>query len=445
MKIFKKIYITTKYLPENGQAKQKFNLKLPNNSMSSYLPDQIPQHILLQIFTYLDSTDLLRLAGVCKYLRDLIFTSPQIWRTIRLKLSCSQYPLCNKSALWYAKLFGIHFRKLRIDCDHVCEHIFCKTMAVCLRNFLLSLRQTTLTSLVVKFGQITHASVAVVFRLVEILTRILTRCRDLQHFGMPWALWTVQDGSKVLDTLWSTSRGSLKSLRLEGYFVPPKDGRRPAEFDRVTTGILSLTHLTKLCIDYCVLNDAFVNSLSRANTKIKMLMLFDVDFNGALTIISKNAWLNLTQACSEMKVSFITNGSPERIIAKLEPVLNVHTIRIYVDVSANRNAPKIGEVLRHITTNFSRSLVKFEMTVDVDDRITTSLVHLVRHCQHLVHVKIKAKFPNPKIKETILKLIQNRRRQIYLRKYPNTANKRARTSKANGPGSSPAVAIERMS
>ncbi|XP_059153248.1 uncharacterized protein LOC131939015 [Physella acuta] len=440
-----KMFITTKDLAENGQAKQKFNLKLPNYSMSSYLPDQIPQHVLLQIFTYLDRTDLIRLAGVCKYLRDLIFTSPQIWRTIRLKLSCSQYPLRNKSALWYAKLFGIHFKDLLIDCEIVRQHNFCKNMAVCLRNLLLSLGQTRLTSLVIKYGQIVHASVPVVSSLVEILTRFLTRCRDLKIYGMPCALWTVQDGSKVLDTLWSTSRGSLKSLRLEGYFVPPKDGRRPAEFDRVTTGILSLTHLTTLGIDYCVLNDAFINSLSRANIKIKLLILFDVEVEGDWTQISKNAWVNLTQACPEMKVSFITNGSPDRMIAKLEPALNFYSIRIYVDVSANRTAPKVGEVLRHITTNFSRSLVKFEMVVDIDDRITTSVLHLVRHCQHLVHVKISAMFPNPKIKETILKLIQNRRRQIYLRKYPNTANKRARTNKVKGPGSRPAVATERMS
>ncbi|XP_059153247.1 uncharacterized protein LOC131939014 isoform X2 [Physella acuta] len=385
--MLKKIYITTKDLAENRQAKQKFDLKLPNNSMIPYLPDRVPQHVLMQIFTYLDRIDLIRLAGVCKYLRDLIFTSPQIWRTIRLKLSCRQYPMCNKSALWYAKLFGIHFKDLLIVCDHVRPHISCKTMTVCLRNILLSLGQTRLTSLVIREGRLVNATVPVVSSLVEILTRILTRCRDLQHFGMPCALWTVKDGSKVLDTLWSTSRGSLKSLRLDAYYVPPEDGRRPAEFDRVTTGILSLTHLTILGIDYCVLNDAFINSLSRANIKIKVLILFDLEVEGDWTQISKNAWVNLTQACPEMKVYFVTNGSTERIIPKLEPALKFYSIQMYVDVRASRTAPKVGEVLRHISTNFSRCLVRFDMEIHFDDRITTSLLHLVRHCQHLVHVK----------------------------------------------------------
>lgn len=293
MKTVRKTLITTKVIPNVEQNKERYAPTLNKPSKAWYLPDHLPQEIILHIFSFLETKDLIRLATVCKSLRELIHTTPRFWRNIQVKLSCSQSSVHSEAAKWLVTRFGTHFRELEINCEHHREHIHCKSMAVCLRKLLLSLRQKSLTSLLITELRFSKAKVPEATCIIASLNRVVSRSRHLQHFGMPFAFWRISDGITLLDTVLSVSKGTLKSLFIEGFFQTDTLDRPPVEFDRVTRGILSLSNLTKLGIDYCFLSDAFVNALSRSHAKLKKLKLHDNRHVWYIADIHQSSWVAL--------------------------------------------------------------------------------------------------------------------------------------------------------
>ncbi|XP_059153244.1 uncharacterized protein LOC131939012 [Physella acuta] len=431
----KKTHIATADVIDLRDSNERYARTLNKPSNTFNLTEQLPNDVLLHIFSFLDFKDLTRLAYVCTSWRNLINTSPGLWREMYLKLTCRLHSAQNVRTYWYASRFGSYLRELIIHCLHH-KNNFCKNMAVCVRKMLLNLHATSLTSLNIFGVKLFGVSSPIMMSLASILTRFLTRNPCLQHFKMPLALWRVTAGKKVLNTVLTVCKGTLESLMIHGFFLPPKFGQKPADFDQLTNGILSLKNLTKLGIDYFILNDVFINALSKSNTKLKRLKMFDMDVRCTVPKVTHNSWRNLTVASPEMQVAFFGYSVPDVMIAKLDSILPIYDIRVGVVGFGPRNRTSMSAVLKHITENFSGTLVKLQLDIDTTDRIDTAFLRLVRQSKHLIRVTVSARFTNSKIKKTVLNVVRERRRRLHLETLPENTSKRARKTSVNGQGSS---------
>lgn len=267
--------------------------KTTDHSAGFNFVEQVPKELLLYIFSFLDKNTLLRLLTVCKSWRNLILNSPKLWRNKHLKLACSRQSLHSKRSYSYAKRFGAHVRRLSISCEHPQGHA-CKFMAICLRKVLRSLRHPSLTSLKITDLRLGSAGGVTVASLCQVMMRVLSDMDNLQCFLMTSSLWPLQEGVRVIDTIVSVFRGTLRSLVIDGFF---QDGALPqpsTQYDQITNGILSLTRLTKLGVDYLLLTDSFVTALSSSHARqLKILKLTLEDLNPRTPKILKTSWANL--------------------------------------------------------------------------------------------------------------------------------------------------------
>ncbi|XP_059173844.1 uncharacterized protein LOC131954282 [Physella acuta] len=384
-----------------GQSSQIDVLKdqLKDKIEESCLWDQLPREVIIHIFRYLGKSELLRVARVCKCWWDLIHTTSSLWRDMHLELSCNSKSIHRKRACWYASQFGNHFRKLSVTCVHDNNHMVCRLMGINFRRLLLTLHQPELTSLKVTDLKLRGALMCTVKSISEILTRMLSRLEGLQCFKMTSSLFRIDEGVKVIDTVLTVSRGTLQSLVIDGFFEATFLAQRPAEFERVTNGILSLNRLTKLSIDYQLLTDSFVTALSRSHTgQLKVLKISAFQLSSKDDKTSRSSWLTLIEACPTLKVAFYIEGwvlSPfVSILDILDPVLPVYRIWLMLRSRFNyfdMQGSSAASVLEDIATSFRQSLVKFEMNVDnKSDPVDAAILKLVRKCHRLTTVKVRS-------------------------------------------------------
>ncbi|XP_059153243.1 uncharacterized protein LOC131939011 [Physella acuta] len=429
--------ITSSVLPALKKRKT-YHQKLNKPSKVNYMRDLIPEHICIHIFRFLSIEDLIRVAGVCKGFRELIHSTPRVWRDMHLRLSCKvqKLDLEPEVVCKYAIQFAAHCQKLTINYYH------CLKMADSIRNLLVNLRPISLTSLVIIGARRSISEVPEVSCIIEALTRMLSGRKRLQKFGMTFAFWEVSDGIQVLEPVLSMSKGTLESLRIEGFFDWSGFNQKPVEFNRLTTSILLLNNLTELGLDYGFLTDAFVNALARSNPRLKNLRLFD-EVSHDSTSILKDTWVNLTESCPEMKVAFrihcLTRRSPVSILGMLDPVLKVRDLRIlYKEDGAFYDWSDVSDALYDIRSWYRESLVTLVLDVENTDKIDKSFLQLVRQCEHLVYVNVSANFHKPGTEKTVMKLIQQRRRKLNMKKTPQTSSRCLRKHPAEGPSSNTA-------
>ncbi|XP_059175900.1 uncharacterized protein LOC131955698 [Physella acuta] len=405
--------------------KETENKHLYEPSKVSYLQDQVPQEIVIKIFSYFDIKELVKLAAVCRSWRDLIHGTPRFWWKAYLTLPCWRQRKLRKNVYSYAALYGNRCRDLVISCEHRYVNVACcEKLAIYLRNLLHLLHPTTLTSFKINDARLVCGKPSVRSSVIKILIGMLSRFDRLQCFAMPFAKFFYTEGIKVLKTVTSASKETLQSLLIEGFFHTPNEiiMEEPVSFDDVTKGILSLNNLKKLGIDFFVLTDDFVNALCTSSAKLEKLKINSSYITFSTKNISQISWLNLTKAFPKMKVEISITSIVEfptiSIPVVLEPVLPISKIRLDIRKNYHPNdEPNIGAVLRHISTHFSRSLVKFEMDIDNRDHpIDEVLKIFVQSCPHLLHLTVSAHFASPHTQQHVLDLIQARRLQQC--KYP---------------------------
>ncbi|XP_059173833.1 F-box only protein 39-like [Physella acuta] len=411
----------------------------------SYLWEKLPQEVIYNIFDYLKQSDLLRLATVCKYWRDSIHTTAQFWRCMRLNLSCDKKSAHSKKSCWYATQLGSHFRELSISCHHHHKSKDCKNMAFDFRRLLLCLCHSNLTSLKITDLRLDSALISTVAVIRQVMTRMLSSYHRLHCFQMSSAQWPLHEGIKVIDTVLTVSRGTLQSLVIDGFFEATSLAQRPAEFERVTNGILSLNRLTKLGIDYQLLTDSFVTALSRSHTgQLKVLKISAGQADAAVSKIPGSVWSTLIEACPALKIAFVIDdlSSYVTIVDMLDHVLPIYKIRFLLNSTPARfesDCMCTLVVLALVMTYYRQTLVKFEMDVGVKFYgIDIAFLMFVAKCQNLLYVKASSSFTDPETEMTAQIVLQERRRQRDLRMSQDTANKRAKRSPHDGAGSSPA-------
>ncbi|XP_059153250.1 uncharacterized protein LOC131939016 [Physella acuta] len=414
---------------------------LNRKSEGALFLDKLPPEVLTKIFSFIrDKNELLRLASVCRTWRDLIHTAPQLWRNIRLKLCCDCECVHRKRALSCVQRFGCHFRDLSLSCVHHNNHVSCKFMAMDFRKVLLGLHQTTLTSLKITDLGLSGAKLSTVSGIAHVLTRMLSSLNCLKSFQMSSAQWPLDEGIKVIDTVLTVSRKTLKSLFIDGFFEPTSLADRPAEFDQVTNGILSLHRLTKLSIDYGLLTSAFVSAMSESHagqlTTLQLVISGIMD--RYLPKVSHKAWLSLTKACPTLKVAFNVDiwilDPSHSDLDILDPALPIYKLRLLngeMYLILTWQAYMIFYVLRYIMNNFSNTLEQFSGDLsDTDETIDADFLQFVKKCQRLHYIKVSANFYEPDTVKTVKKLVQERRRRYDKRKTLEVPEKRAKTTPA---------------
>ncbi|XP_059173845.1 F-box only protein 39-like [Physella acuta] len=422
-----------------------------NKSEDKYQGVQLPMEILLKIFSYLNKVELLRMGTMCRSWRDLIHNTPSLWRNIHLDLSCNRKSAHNRRTFWYAQQFGMNFWNLSVSCSHEHESDVCKFMGVDFRKLLLTMQPPSLRSIKITDLELRGALLNTVKVIREMLIQTLNRTDGLHSFKMS-ALFSVEEGSKVLDAVFSVSRGTLETLYIDRFFRKSLLYYHRNEHDKLTNGILSLTRLTKLGIDYLQLTDGFLTALSRSHAgQLKRLKVVARDlkedvprfnyYNHSNTLAT-DSWLPLTKSCPDLRVVFVTDDLTladfESIMEILNPVMPIYKIKIlsvfeYLDDLGFEN------VLNEITANFKNTLVKFEMErSNTATHIDAAFLDLVRNCQRLTYIKVSVNFSDPETERMAQELVQARRRQLETSKSQEMPNKRAKLTPADGPGSSPA-------
>ncbi|XP_059173869.1 F-box only protein 39-like [Physella acuta] len=395
----------------------------------------LPQEVMVNIFDYLPQSDLFRLATVCRSWRDLIHTTPHFWRTMHLKLSCAHKSLHSKRTLCLSNILGGHFKELWISCLHQHANAGCKSMANDFRKFLLNLQHPSLTSIKIVDLQLQGALLTTVSGIRQVMMRMLSGLDRLHCFQMSSAQWPLHEGIKVMDTVLTVSRGTLQSLVIDGFFEATSLAQRPAEFERVTNGILSLNRLTKLGIDYQLLTDSFVTALSRSHTgQLKVLKIVASKLENNTPLIKERAWLCLTKACPAMKVAYTVDGMPSfmAIYNALDPCLPIYKIRLLLaekPQSLELDDFTVAVVLSLFMVSFWRRLVKFEMDIaSKSELIDLTFLMLVTQCEKLLYVKTSANFHYPDTLSVAERLIQQRKRQHDETQCVETPCKRAKTN-----------------
>ncbi|XP_059155687.1 uncharacterized protein LOC131940835 [Physella acuta] len=403
---------------------------------SSFL-GKLPSVVLVNIFRFVDNkNELLRLASVCRSWRDLIYTTPTLWRNMHLKLCCDCKCLNTKKAFSNAIRFGCHLYELSIS---VCKHHKCYpnscSLATVFRKCLQDLRHPTLTSIKINDIELREALTRTTPGISREMTRLVSRLDRLQCFKMTKAQWPIEEGNNLINTVLTTSRGTLQSLDIDGFFEEKSLAEKPVKLDQLTTGILSLTRLTKLGIDYILLTDDFVTSLSRSHAgQLQTLKLVAsvILYGTTPHLISRKAWVNLTDACPAMKVAFyvdldILEDSDFEILDPVLPIYKINFLEGY-------NLYELDDVLEYIAHNFRKSLVKLEGDIDSDNVLTDDVfLQFVRKCRRLRCVNVSDYFLKPETAKTAMKLIGDRKRRHDLIMLQGQPTKRTKTGPANGP------------
>ncbi|XP_059155391.1 uncharacterized protein LOC131940674 [Physella acuta] len=410
---------------------------------SSFL-GKLPSVVLVNIFRFVDNkNELLRLASVCRSWRDLIYTTPTLWRNMHLEFCCNCKCLNRKTAFSNVKRFGCHLYELSISiCEHHKYHVFCNFLVIDLRKLLLSLHHSTLKSVKIDDIIVLETSCRTMSGISRDLTSMVSRLDRLQCFKMTKSQWPIEEGNNLINTVLTTSRGTLQSLDIDRFFHTRLLAEKPVKLDQLTTGILSLTRLTKLGIDYILLTDDFVTSLSRshAGQLQKLKLMASAAMNQLIPKISSNCWEKLTEACPAMKVAFYVDGWVFNFLnlnlGILDPVLPIYKIRIL-------NLARcftMATVLTYITTHFSKSLVQLDGNLNsFIETIDADFLNLVRECLQLIYINVSGYFRSQTTVQTAMRLIRERNRRHNMKTSQGPPNKRAKTGPVNGQHSTPAI------
>ncbi|GFR95322.1 F-box only protein 39 [Elysia marginata] len=383
----------------------------------------LPTDTLLRVFSFLKKNDQLRMSGVCRSWRQLIFTSACLWRKRQMVLRCSRQSSYSRSAFFYARRLGRYLHKLSVTCDHPNNHA-CRAMALSFRRLMTALKvPPSLRSFKVTELRLSHARASVLLDISACLERFVYSLGQLKCFQMSNAHWPAQEGLRVISSVLTSCQDSLHTLRIDGFFLPRFVP--PTAVDVLTPGLAYLTCLRKLSISYFYLNEQTILTLASTRPgQLRSLRLVACDVSPNLQFVSKTAWLALqTKSCPSLRVEFVVEGftvSPSVSLPRLLcPVLRVHKLNLNI---GNRytylDTPRLNmaAVLAHVTRHFRRRLTRFELDVDNhSDRLDTGLVKLVRRCRHLVSVKVKAYFNNPETDVTLRQILRSRREKHAVR------------------------------
>uniref|UniRef100_A0A2C9LH16 F-box domain-containing protein n=1 Tax=Biomphalaria glabrata TaxID=6526 RepID=A0A2C9LH16_BIOGL len=377
----------------------------------------LPMEILEHIFCFLQRDDLLQAMSVCTRWKSLISSSPNLWTRQTFILDCDlRYTKKTKVDMFYCvQNFGPHFRTLTVKCQHPESHL-CITMADKFNLFLSGLRAHVLTSFKVFDLQVDNTSRIVIKKINKTLKEIIAMERHLKIFEMPAAHWPKRQGRELLNTVLQKSRNTLEILNIKDFFIG-KNGSVVEGSNWFSTGLTSLTNLTKLSITIYYLTDELVLSLARARrgqlTHLSLLTNFIFT-----NTVQRDSWDYLWNACPNVAIKLTISGlifEPQEALPYFfEPLeLPIRTIKMIVNrdfQSPPSSVTGMTVVLDYVRNHYRPSLKSFTLDVnnEKEENFDQALINLVRECPLLVNVKVLASFHSGDTAKTIDNVVAER-------------------------------------
>ncbi|XP_055859634.1 uncharacterized protein LOC129921628 [Biomphalaria glabrata] len=377
----------------------------------------LPVETLEQIFMFLSKEDLLQAMSVCTSWKSVIVSSPNLWKKQTFVLDCTLRTTkkIKTDLLFCFQNFGPHCQTLSVKCRHPCLHD-CQKMANRFNLFLTFLVMPRVTSFKVSNLRMECAKGLVMKSIANKLTKMFARHPPLNAFEMSSAHWTIPEGQKVLDAVFKKSRNTLETLRMEEYFVYPS--RRQKDLDWLSTGLTSLTKLTKLCINFFYLTDEIIVSLASSRRgELTCLSLLLKAVSPQISRIQQASWIYLAEACPDVEVEFNIMGNVYKpsvsLPALLDPVLPVCRLKMIISkilfYSTRRHGYKMAIVFDHIRDHYGQSIRSFKLSLpEHKENFDQSLIKLVQSCPRLVHVKVSASFHSQKTAKRIEQIVAER-------------------------------------
>uniref|UniRef100_A0A2C9LVT3 F-box domain-containing protein n=1 Tax=Biomphalaria glabrata TaxID=6526 RepID=A0A2C9LVT3_BIOGL len=402
---------STQQVTEIENVMQVFN----ETSLSSF-----PMEVLEHIFSYLHRDDLLQAMSVCTSWKSLISSSPHLWRSQTFILDCSLHVKKKKKVdmLFCTQNFGPHFQTLSVRCRHpnMLKKGYCTKMADQFHLFLTGLRSPQLISFKVYDLHFFFRGNIVTKQISSKLIQMFSRECHLKVFKMPTSRWPKTEGRAILDTVFQNSRNTLETLNIAEYFY--SYGWLPAVWDWFSTGLTSLTKLTKLSITIFYLTDELIVSLARVRRGQLAKLSLSAHSTFRIFHIQQDSWKCLLEACPNIKVSFkicVYGAKPhESLPALFDSILPVTKLKIIIPHDSYSLASPVSEmgiVLEHVRTHYGPWL-KFLILVmnnKKEESFDQSLIKLVRDSPHLALVKALVSYYSEDTVKTIKRMVAKRR------------------------------------
>ncbi|XP_014665422.1 PREDICTED: F-box only protein 39-like [Priapulus caudatus] len=353
--------------------------------------EQVPNIVLVQVFSRLSDSDRLSASLVCQKWRQ-IFRYPSLWRTRCFDISRGHTGE-DARAIAFARSLGPCLKQLYVILNHP-TYIGCRRA------------QKTMTSLLSRlYGKAQLAEFvmphlemdrfwkydSVRDRLFRSLARFLRGQRRLRAFDMSGASVMPSEGYLLLAAVAKNSGATVRDLNIEEYFRP----RHPVFLSETFNELMGqFSNLHKLSISYNCMSDELLASLaSTCAGRLSHVTVRCYKTEPHHQKIYGQQWKNLCRVCPKLKVKYCLERirAYSEIKLMLVPEIPLYHLQIWAGYESSQIDWRVCDTIDYITTNFCDTLEHVSLEYDestefIDDR----LLALVSRCRHLEHMDVNA-------------------------------------------------------
>ena len=228
--------------------------------------NHLPDTALIEIYLYLTDRWRVSMALTCKNW-NRVFAYPCLWRTRYLELGGYNAKSSGEKACTFADTHGSHIRYLFLSCSHPSAET-CRYMTETIEEFLQKSHHCKLIRFELerlnldRFWKLEHLKV----RVLNSFTRFFHDQRNIEHFDMGDAHFSLMNGCRILESIGSASGKTIKILGLVDFF-----NTRLAMFQvkRYRDVFAKFTNLTHLALKYSCLSEEILECMA-SNLKGKL-------------------------------------------------------------------------------------------------------------------------------------------------------------------------------
>ncbi|XP_035741815.1 F-box only protein 39-like [Vespa mandarinia] len=355
--------------------------------------DQLPELILIQIFSHLDRGDRASVSQVCRSW-NLALSSPVLWRSVTVLIDRDlrgNFPLAGELAVKY----GQHMRSLELAWSRsyilpretrAARNIQAEAGAdflAVVRAKNVQLKELILTNWVFSYKWGDRG------KLLYALANFLGCQYNLETLSLLNANFGVSDVLRLLGTAARGCSERLASLDLRGAF---RQWQTPHSNPRYLRLLGRLHALTLLKLDYPAISDHTLNALANGAPKVlKTLHISIRDSDSRQHTVTDSSWNNLARACPNLTVAYtIVNISHYEDMCYLllpsVPLAKFQLFSGYVwDQSRSRNfRGTVGLLISHYTNTLAEVMLQLKNNRELLDDL---LVSMLVQCKNLIRLQ----------------------------------------------------------
>ncbi|XP_076106265.1 uncharacterized protein LOC143074950 isoform X1 [Mytilus galloprovincialis] len=357
-----------------------------------YLPDVA----LIEVYKYLDDSERVAAARVCKnWLR--LFETPLLWRYRCVSFGGFDAMGTAERACRYIKRFGKHLRSLAIRFQGPTYRTV-KVISQATEVFLKKL--AVIANMRLKEFTLYHANmenhwhfVASKNRVVASLCRFLRRCRELEVLNLIAARVTLVDGCRILESLGrGAASKTLKFLYMEDMF---QTNVIPISISRYRNAMSKMKGLTYIYTNYNTVNGEILRHFAREQKMKTFTLTIDCDINS--WVIEPETWTYFKRQCPDTKVIFYIYASGFRhgiqhALPETVPMKEIDIIAWPAIVESRAEAQtRLCGLIHHISNVYSDTLESFSLHLDKNQPVDDEILYFLGRCYRLKHLSLFCK------------------------------------------------------